>query len=72
MFIGGSAQRIGVCVEGGVVVTCVHPLGHSFVHVCTCAGLGTREHDSFLQQALSEQLNCVKHGGAEDVMRLIF
>lgn len=45
--------KLRECV-GGAVLTCMHPLGHSFVHVCTRAGLGTRECDFFLQQGLAE------------------
>lgn len=48
------------------MVTCTHPLEYSFAHVCTYAGLGTRERDFFIQQALTEQLNCVRHSGVED------
>lgn len=56
-----------VCVCGeDAVVTCMHPLEHYFVHVGAWAGLGTREHCFFIQQALAEQLNCVRHRGIED------
>ena len=41
------------------MTTCVNLLGYCFVPTFTYAGLGTTVCDFFIQQMVTEQLNCV-------------
>lgn len=52
-------------------ITCMHILGHSFVHVCSCAvqylsAEVSAEHDFFIQKALTEQINSARHQGVKE------
>ena len=59
-------------IYGEDVATYMHPLGYCFVHICTYAGLGTRERDFFIQHMLIEPLNCVSTREFKTVRKFSF